>query len=162
MRRRHLLSRQHRRYACALAHHPPCGQPVAVKTLRVCFPSPKPALTLRRSQDDYSNSIINHIFDAPLRYDFIARPVQLRAEYGRGDARSFVGLPHVHVRLQPGIFFQDDPAFDGKRRELVAADYVYSIKRVFDPRWKSQIAVHSGSTRDIAGLISAAAARAEK
>ena len=37
-------------------------------------------------------------------------------------------------RIRPGIFFQDDPAFKGKPRELVAADYVYSLKRFFDPR----------------------------
>jgi ABC-type transport system substrate-binding protein len=41
------------------------------------------------------------------------------------------------VRIQPGIYFADDPAFKGKRRELVAADYVYAIKRHYDPRWKS-------------------------
>jgi len=41
------------------------------------------------------------------------------------------------VRLKPGIYFSDDPAFKGVRRELTAADYVYSIKRHFDPRWKS-------------------------
>ena len=41
------------------------------------------------------------------------------------------------VRVQPGIYFQDDAAFKGKRRELVAEDYVYAYKRYFDPRWKS-------------------------
>ena len=34
------------------------------------------------------------------------------------------------VRLQPGICFADDPAFKGKPRELVAADYVYAFKRI--------------------------------
>jgi len=40
-------------------------------------------------------------------------------------------------RLKPGIFFSDDPAFKGAKRELTAADYVYAIKRHYDPRWKS-------------------------
>ena len=39
--------------------------------------------------------------------------------------------------IRPGILFADDPAFDGAPRELTAADYVYSIKRHYDPRWKS-------------------------
>ena len=43
------------------------------------------------------------------------------------------------LRIRPGIFFQDDPAFKGKPRELVAQDYVYQLKRVFDPRWKSPL-----------------------
>ena len=38
------------------------------------------------------------------------------------------------VRIKPGIYFADDPAFKGKRRELVAQDYVYAFKRVVDPR----------------------------
>jgi ABC-type transport system substrate-binding protein len=33
--------------------------------------------------------------------------------------------------------FADDPAFNGAKRELVAEDFVYSIKRLFDPRKKS-------------------------
>ncbi|MCU0952084.1 MAG: ABC transporter substrate-binding protein [Burkholderiaceae bacterium] len=36
------------------------------------------------------------------------------------------------------MYFADDPAFKGVPRELVAADYVYAWKRLFDPRWKSQ------------------------
>jgi ABC-type transport system substrate-binding protein len=47
------------------------------------------------------------------------------------DFRTFI------FRIQPGIYFADDPAFKGAKRELTAADYVYSIKRHYDPRWKS-------------------------
>jgi ABC-type transport system substrate-binding protein len=43
----------------------------------------------------------------------------------------------IRVRIRPGIRFADDPAFGGAPRELVAEDYVYSIKRHFDPRWRS-------------------------
>jgi len=38
------------------------------------------------------------------------------------------------IRIQPGIYFADDPAFKGRKRELVAEDYVYAWKRFFDPR----------------------------
>jgi ABC-type transport system substrate-binding protein len=38
------------------------------------------------------------------------------------------------VRVKPGIYFNDDPAFNGKKRELVAADYIYSMKRLLDPK----------------------------
>ena len=33
------------------------------------------------------------------------------------------------IKLRPGIYFQDDPAFKGQKRELTANDYVYSFKR---------------------------------
>ena len=40
-------------------------------------------------------------------------------------------------RLKRGIYFTSDPAFDGKKRELTAADFAYSIKRLMDPANRS-------------------------
>jgi ABC-type transport system substrate-binding protein len=54
------------------------------------------------------------------------------------------GMPEVTdggrtytIRLKKGILFDDDAAFGGKKRELVAADYEYAIKRLIDPKLKS-------------------------
>ncbi|HSB99661.1 MAG TPA: ABC transporter substrate-binding protein, partial [Burkholderiaceae bacterium] len=44
------------------------------------------------------------------------------------------------VRLRPGIFFAEDAAFSGRRRELVAQDYVYAFQRAVDPANISPIA----------------------
>jgi ABC-type transport system substrate-binding protein len=41
------------------------------------------------------------------------------------------------LHVKPGIYFADDPVFKGKKRELVAEDYVYSIKRIMDPHLSS-------------------------
>ena len=41
------------------------------------------------------------------------------------------------IRITPGIYFADDPAFKGKKRELTAQDYVYAWKRLLDPRVRS-------------------------
>jgi ABC-type transport system substrate-binding protein len=112
--------------------------PVRDRTLRVAFPSPETGFDPAQVQDGYSGEIIAHIFDAPLRWDYMARPARLVPNTTTAlpavssDFRTFT------LRIRPGIWFQDDPAFKGQRRELVAEDYVYSIKRVFDPRWKSQ------------------------
>jgi peptide/nickel transport system substrate-binding protein len=113
--------------------------PVPDRTLRVAFPSPETGFDPAQVQDAYSGQVNAHIFDAPLRWDYMARPARL-------VPNTTVGLPEVSsdfrtytLRLRPGIWFHDDPAFKGQRRELVAEDYVYSIKRVFDPRWKSQM-----------------------
>ena len=43
----------------------------------------------------------------------------------------------IVVRIKPGIHFTPDPAFKGKPRELIAEDYVYSWKRLIDPRMRS-------------------------
>jgi ABC-type transport system substrate-binding protein len=107
------------------------------RTLRVAFPSAETGFDPVQVQDLYSRTIISHILDAPLEYDSLARPAKLRVN-------TLVAMPEVSsdfrvltFRVRPGIFFQDDPSFGGKKRELVAADYVYSWKRLYDPRWKS-------------------------
>ncbi len=77
------------------------------------------------------------IFDALYKYDHLARPLKL-------VPNTAVALPEITpdgktwtIRIKPGIYFADDPAFKGKRRELTAHDYVYAWKRVLDPRMRS-------------------------
>ncbi|MBA2271422.1 MAG: bicyclomycin resistance protein, partial [Chthoniobacterales bacterium] len=125
--------------ALAGAAPPGATQNAPLKTLRVCFAVPETGFDPAQVQDQYSSTIINHIFDAPLRYDYMARPVQLIPNTAAALPEVSSDFRTFTVRLRPGILFQDDAAFNGHPRELVAADYVYSIKRVFDPRWKSQM-----------------------
>jgi ABC-type transport system substrate-binding protein len=61
-------------------------------------------------------------------------------------ANTAVSLPEVSpdgttftMRIKPGIYFADDPAFKGKPRELVAQDYVFTWKRFADPANKSPV-----------------------
>ncbi len=107
------------------------------KTLRIAFPIAETGFDPAQVQDLYSRTVIAHILDAPLEYDYHARPARLRPN-------TLAAMPDVSpdfrrftLRLQPGINFQDDPAFKGKPRELIADDSVYSFKRIYDPRWKS-------------------------
>lgn len=115
----------------------PAHGTTAGKTLRVAFSVAETGFDPAQVQDLYSRAVIGHILDAPLEYDYMARPAQLRPN-------TLVALPEISsdfrtftFRLRPGIRFQDDPAFGGRARELVAPDYVYSWKRIYDPRWKS-------------------------
>ncbi len=41
------------------------------------------------------------------------------------------------IKVRKGIYFTPDPAFKGEKRELVADDYVYSLKRLIDPKIRS-------------------------
>ncbi|MDQ6880897.1 MAG: ABC transporter substrate-binding protein [Pseudomonadota bacterium] len=87
--------------------------------------------------DLYSAVACAHMFDAPYKYDYLARPAKVKPNLAEAmpvvspDFRSYT------FRLKKGIYFADDPAFGGKRRELVAADFVYTFKRFFDPANKS-------------------------
>ena len=114
---------------------PPAAAPA--KLLRYAFPIAETGFDPAQISDAYSRIIAANIFESPLTYDYLARPARLvpqtaaaLPEIGDGG-RSFV------FRIKPGIFFADDPAFKGQRRELTAADYVYSVKRHYDPKSKS-------------------------
>ena len=87
--------------------------------------------------DLYSSTLASNIFDALYATEFLARPVRLKPNTATAMPEVSADFTTFTVHVRPGIYFTDDPAFNGKQRELTAADYVYSIKRHFDPRWKS-------------------------
>ena len=107
------------------------------KVLRYAFPVAETGFDPGQINDLYSSIILAHIFDAPLTYDYLARPVKVIANTAEMPEISADGLTWT-LRVKPGIYFADDPAFKGRRRELTAADYVYSLKRHWDPKVKSQ------------------------
>ena len=87
--------------------------------------------------DLYSSTLAANMFDALYEYEFLARPVRLRPNTATALPEASSDFKTFTIRVRPGIYFSDDPAFKGVRRELVAEDYVYSIKRHFDPQNKS-------------------------
>ena len=109
------------------------------KVLRVAFRSAETGFDPAMISDLYSRTITPHIFEALYGYDHLARPAKIRP-------LTAVGMPEVSadwrtwtVHIQPGIYFADDPAFKGKKREMVAQDYVYAFQRIADPANKSQL-----------------------
>ena len=107
------------------------------KTLRVSFPVAETGFDPAPAGDIYSAYVNRAIFDPPYKYDYLARPYRI-------VPNTAMGMPDVTpdgktwtIKIKPGIYFADDPAFNGKKRELVAADYVYSWKRIIDPKMRS-------------------------
>ncbi len=107
------------------------------KLLRYAFPIAETNFDPAQITDLYSRTVVSGIFDAPLDFEFLARPVRLRANTAAAMPEVSADFRTFTVRIKPGILFDNDPAFGGKKRELTAADYVYSLKRHYDPRWKS-------------------------
>lgn len=114
------------------------SEPRKANTLRVAFSAAETGFDLPQIGDINSATVAASIFESPLTYDHVARPVKLRPQ-------TAVALPEVSAdftrftfRIRPGIFFADDPAFKGKKRELVAQDYVYSVKRFYDPKLNAE------------------------
>jgi ABC-type transport system substrate-binding protein len=107
------------------------------KVIRDVFPVAETGFDPAGVHDLYSGTIVQAIHETLFTYDYLARPskvVPLTAE----------ALPEVAdggktwtVRLKKGIHFAPDPAFKGRKRELVADDYVYSLKRLIDPKIRS-------------------------
>lgn len=109
----------------------------AQKVFRYAFPVAETGFDPVQISDLYSATIISNIIESPLTYDYLARPVKLVLQTAAEMPQVSADFKTYTVKIRPGIYFADDPAFKGKKRELVAADYVYSLKRIFDPRWKS-------------------------
>jgi ABC-type transport system substrate-binding protein len=109
------------------------GETAQRKVLRLLFNAAETSFDPARISDLYSRAVTAHIFEAPYEFDTLARPARLRP-------LTAVDMPEVSnnyrtwtVRIRPGIYFADDPAFNGKKRELVAQDYVYAFQRAVDP-----------------------------
>lgn len=92
-----------------------------------------------RSNDLYSGMVINQIFEGLLQYQYLKRPLELEPALADGMPEvSADGLTHT-FKIKKGIKFQDNAAFPGgKGRELVAQDFIYSIKRLADPKNASE------------------------
>lgn len=108
------------------------------KILRTPVQSAEKGFDCAWESDEMTGTLCDHIFDTLLQYDHLARPIRLQP-------RAAAALPEISadgltytLKLKHGIYFTDDPAFKGKKRELVAADYAYSMKRMLDPKVKAQ------------------------
>jgi ABC-type transport system substrate-binding protein len=127
--------------ALALLLAAAAGPAAAEKVFRYAFEIAETSFDPHRISDVYSNIVNQGMFDAPLTYDYLALPVKLKPNTATGLPEvSADGMTYT-IRIKPGIYFIDDPVFGGKKRELVAQDYIYAMKRVLDPKVRaSQIA----------------------
>jgi ABC-type transport system substrate-binding protein len=107
------------------------------RILRYAFPVAETSFDIAPITDLYSRTVVAGFFEAPLEYEFLARPTRMRPNTAAEMPEVSADFRTFTFRLTPGIVFADDPAFGGRPRELVAEDYVYSLKRHYDPRWKS-------------------------
>lgn len=87
----------------------------------------------------YSNFVTINAYDTLYTYKYLARPYELKPNLATGMPKvSDDGLTYTYT-IKPGTRFVDDPAFEGgKGRVVTAGDFVYSIKRHFDPNNQSQ------------------------
>lgn len=93
-----------------------------------------------KAGDVESALVTSRIYETLLQYSYLDRPYHVEPLLGASlPDISADGLTYT-FRLRKGIFFQDDPCFratGGKGRELVAADFIFSFKRIVDIKMAS-------------------------
>ena len=117
---------------------------VAPRVLRYAIASAETSFDPAQINDNTSRTITSHIFESLYCYDHLARPPRLVPLVADGEPLAEDEYRRWTFKVRPGIFFADDPAFKGAdgrpvKRELVAADFLYAIKRFADPVLKSPL-----------------------
>jgi oligopeptide transport system substrate-binding protein len=129
------------------------------KTLRVSFPIAETGFDPQPAGDVYSQYVNRVIFDPLYRYDYLARPYRI-------EPNTATAMPEISrdgktwtIHVRPGIYFSDDPVFNGKKRELTAADYIFAWKRIIDPKMRSNnLSVFDGKLVGADKVVAAAKA----
>ena len=107
------------------------------KTIKIAFRAAENGFDPQQIEDRYSTGICENIFESFLTYDWLARPVKLVPQTVESVPEGEEGGTLYTFRIKPGILFADDPVFKGNKRELVAKDMEYAVKRFRDPANRS-------------------------
>ncbi len=85
-----------------------------------------------------ANVMVQTLYDSLYAYKYLQRPYELKPRLAAAMPEiSDDGLTYT-IRLKQGIRFADNRAFsNGRGREVVAEDFVYALKRHFDPDSRS-------------------------
>lgn len=91
--------------------------------------------------DRTSLKIVKNIYEGLYSYHYLKRPLEIEPVLADGMPEiSSDGLTYT-IKLKKGVYFTDNPCFkNSKGRELVANDFIYSIKRfLLMPNTKGKI-----------------------
>jgi ABC-type transport system substrate-binding protein len=122
-----------------------CGQPPAtdsgtpVKIYRHAMDGAPGSLDPAQAASIYANFVVVNLYDTLYRYKYLARPYQLQPNLAAAMPEVSQDGLTVTIRIKKDAYFSDDPAFkDSVGRQVNARDFVYSIKRHFDPDTRAQ------------------------
>jgi ABC-type transport system substrate-binding protein len=107
------------------------------KVLRIALPRAETGFDPAQASEIYSGAVIAAIMEPLLTFDYLARPAKLAPLTAEALPAIADAGKRYTFKLRRGIYFAVDPAFKGKRRELISSDYAYAIKRLVDPKNRS-------------------------
>jgi len=115
------------------------GDAGPVKIYRHAMDGAPGSLDPAQAASIYANFIVVNLYDTLYRYKYLARPYQLQPNLAEALPEMSEDGLQLTIRIKNGVHFIDDPAFEGAvGREVKARDFVYSIKRHFDPDTRAQ------------------------
>ncbi len=89
------------------------------------------------ADDMYSGDEVGKMYEGLLQFAYLKRPYVLEPALAVAMPESSADGRTYTFKLKQGVLFQDDPCFketQGKGREMTADDFVYSFKRLADPK----------------------------
>jgi ABC-type transport system substrate-binding protein len=90
------------------------------------------------ANDMYSSNEVARVYEGLLQYHYLKRPYTLVPNLAEEMPTVSKDSLTYTFKIRKGVLFHDDAAFPkGLGRELVAQDFVYSIKRLADPKLQS-------------------------
>ncbi|MDQ6621410.1 MAG: ABC transporter substrate-binding protein [Pseudomonadota bacterium] len=110
------------------------------KVVKHVFPVAETGFDPQAIDDLYSGTVVQVIFETLLTYDYLARPAKLIPLTAEALPQVTDSGKTYVFKIRKGIYFTPDAAFNNQKRELTANDYVYSLKRLMDPKVRSPYA----------------------
>jgi ABC-type transport system substrate-binding protein len=107
------------------------------KVFRYAFLIAETGFDPQQLSDLYSRTVTGNIFETLYDYTYLTRPTKVRPVLAEALPEVSPDFKTWTVHMKHGVYFADDPAFGGKKREVTAQDVVYTFKRVYDPKTRS-------------------------
>jgi ABC-type transport system substrate-binding protein len=108
-----------------------------VNTLHLASPAKIKGLDPIQADDLYSGDEVSKAYESLLEYHYLKRPYALVPSLAEAMPEVSKDGKTYTFKIKKGVLFQDDPCFKdtgGKGRELTADDFIYSWKRLADPK----------------------------
>lgn len=91
------------------------------------------------SSDALASEIIGNTYETLLQFHYLKRPYELTPLLAESLPDYSKDGKIVTIKLKSNVYFQDDACFPNKKgRLLTSQDFIYSIKRLADPRNRSE------------------------
>lgn len=102
------------------------------KVLNVSVAAKVKGLDPVNAGDSYSSAEVARVYEGLLEYHYLKRPYELKPNLAEAmPSVSDDGLTYT-FKIKPGVMFHKNKCFPNGERELVADDFVFSIKRMAD------------------------------